>query len=305
MKHIIGNTYMSEGHITLGAYLIGGEVLLVDSGSDPTYLQKEIKDFSDIDIKYVFNTHGHADHCGGNHYLQHERRTTILAPRIEADFIEYPYLKDIYLFGFTPRKLLIKKSLYAEPSRVYRKISISEEKEGLPYQVKEMRFREHETFFSFIGLKGHSPNMMGIITPDNIAFLGDALIDEDALSHSRMMYTYNLGDHLYTLVMLEKLEAEGYVISHGGYKKEIGHLIATNRQHLLTTLEEIHDATKDRGSMNLDELHQSLYQSMDLDENQVTQALNRSIIRAHLHYLQEQGRITSFAEGGVEYVQAL
>ncbi|QRN84629.1 MBL fold metallo-hydrolase [Clostridia bacterium] len=305
MIHLYGNTYMSEGHLTLGAYLLGNEALLIDSGCDRNYLLNEIKDLELIDIKYIFNTHAHVDHCGGNHYLQHERRSTILAPRIEADFIEYPHLKDIYLYGFTSKNLLIRKSKYAEPSIVYKKITIDEGKDGIPYQLMKILFREYETYFSFLRLKGHSPNMMGIITPDNIAFLGDALLDKSTLAHNQLMYIYNLGDHLYTLYMLEKLEAKAYVISHGGCYNEIQMLITANREHLLNTLEQIHSATKDRGSMTLDQLHGQLFTSLGLNENQITQALNRSTIRAHLYYLQEQGRITSFAEDGVEYIQAL
>jgi glyoxylase-like metal-dependent hydrolase (beta-lactamase superfamily II) len=305
MKHITGNTYMSKGPITLGAYILGGEAMLVDSGYNQDYLLGELQDIIKTDIKYVFNTHSHSNHCGGNLYLQQMRRAAILAPRIEADIIEYPHLKNAYLYGFTPRKLLIKQSLYAEPCKVYKRISLDENKEGIPYQMVEVRFREHETYFSFIRLKGHSPNMMGIITPDNIAFLGDALYSHEELAERKMMYTYNLADHLYTLAMLEKLEADGFVISHGGYFDDIQDLIVANREHLIATLEEIYETTKDRGSLTLDQMHQLLYQSLDLEEDQIIQARNHSIIKAHLYYLQEQGRLVSFAEGGIEYVQTI
>ena len=119
------------------------------------------------------------------------------------------------------------------------------------------------------------------------------------------MYTYDLADHLYTLAMLEKLEAEGFVLSHGGYFDDIQDLIVYNREHLITNLEQIYDFTKDRGSLTLDQMHQLLYQNLELEEDQIIQARNHSIIKAHLYDLQEQGRLISFAEGGVEYVQTL
>ncbi|MCK5004687.1 MAG: MBL fold metallo-hydrolase [Candidatus Aminicenantes bacterium] len=55
------------------AYLIGCEntklAAVADPSPDPTLLMKEIEKY-ELDVIYIFNTHSHPDHTGGNDYLK-------------------------------------------------------------------------------------------------------------------------------------------------------------------------------------------------------------------------------------------
>ena len=63
------------------AYLIGCEETkmsaVADPSPDPTLLMKEIENYG-FDVVYVFNTHSHPDHTGGNAYLKNNTGAKIV-----------------------------------------------------------------------------------------------------------------------------------------------------------------------------------------------------------------------------------
>ena len=73
LNKISDNTYYFDNPSIIGLYLFeSGNVLLIDTGIDSDSIKKVIKIVKENNwkIKYVINTHSHADHCGGNYYLK-------------------------------------------------------------------------------------------------------------------------------------------------------------------------------------------------------------------------------------------
>ncbi len=307
MKKIKNNTYISEGHITLGAYRIGPEVLLIDSGKSASYLQEEWIDLNTMNIRYLFNTHGHADHCAGNRFLVDNHHPIILAPCIEADYIEYPNLKDVYLFGLTPRSILKDKSIYAAPAPVDQRVCLNDTSTDIDGSstTLSLSLDHKDCVFKIISLKGHSPNMMGIVTPDDIAFLGDVLLSERHLASAPLVYTYDIADHLNTLKQLRDFHANGFVLSHGGYTDDIHLLVASNINNILRASEIILDLITKYQPLTLDQLHAKLYHTMGLNEVLLTQQLHRRILMSHLLYLQEKNVLFIEATEGVVLLHTL
>lgn len=96
------------------------EVLLIDSGSDGS-AGKKIKqqlDSKGWTLRAILNTHSHADHIGGNRYLQSRTGCRIYAPGIERDFTEHPILEPSFLYGGNPPEELRHKFLMAQGSDV-------------------------------------------------------------------------------------------------------------------------------------------------------------------------------------------
>lgn len=60
--------------------------------------------------------HSHADHIGGNQYLQKRTGCRIYAPGIECSFTRHPILEPISLYGGYPPKDLKHKFLMAQES---------------------------------------------------------------------------------------------------------------------------------------------------------------------------------------------
>jgi glyoxylase-like metal-dependent hydrolase (beta-lactamase superfamily II) len=293
--NIKGNTYIYDNIVCQGGYQIDGHWLIIDSGGNESNAKKSIKAIEYTSIDYVFNTHSHADHCGGNDYFQNKQNAKIIAPALEANFITSPILEPIYLYGAYPPKELQNRFLMAKPSRVDIEVSA---------QSLDIELGGQELSFETISLKGHSPNMMGLISPDNIAFIGDALIDKNNIDKHPLIFTYNVHEHLDSIDKLKTLKCEGYVLAHGGYYDSIDQLVGINRQALIRVSNDIKEIVNTE-DITLEALHQTLASKYQLKENLSTYTLNHSVIKAHVQYLIDSAIIKVLIEDGMMILQAL
>lgn len=291
MERLKGNTYFlpTKGP-TIGGYLVGDQLMLIDTGLDDSSARKAIRDFDAPYVKYIFNTHSHADHCGGNAYLQRQFDSFTIAPEVEASFIVDPILEPTYLYGALPPEFMKNKFTMAKPSEVHRRV----EKEG-PFSLS---FEDGYHKFTLYDLKGHSPNMMGIATPDNILFLGDALISEEMIEKHPLIFTYDVEAHFKCLDKIGQLDYDGYVISHGGYYDHLDHVIAANRNILMITQKHLTERIQ-QGACTIEQLHGHLNAVYGLKENPAQHVLNQSVIKAHLTYLHKSGVISYIVSDGV------
>ena len=289
MKNIKGKTFFHESAVCIGGFKSGNELLVIDSGNDDSSAKKAVRGFDNINVRYLFNTHSHADHCGGNSFYSKRYNSAVIAPEGEAAFIQDPLLEPVYLYGSYPPSEMKNKFLFAKPSRV--DIIVGERKD------LKFRFAEEEYLFKFITLKGHSPDMHGIITPDNIAFLGDALLGAGILEKHGLMFSFDVKSHLESLESLKSLSADGFVLAHGGYSDDITNLIDLNIKSLQTVSGIIVEICSS-GSVTFDDLHNQLYERFNLRENLSLNILNRSIIKAHVQYLHDSSEVELYAASG-------
>ena len=289
MKKIKGNTFFHDSAVCIGGFKSGNELLVIDSGNDDSSAKKAVRDFDNINVRYLFNTHSHADHCGGNSFYSKRYNTEVIAPEGEASFIRSPILEPVYLYGSYPPSEMKNKFLFAKPSRV--DIIVGECKE------LKLRLSEEEYLFKFIPLKGHSPDMHGIITPDNIAFLGDALLGSGFLEKHGLIFSFDVKSHLESLESLKSLSAEGFVLAHGGYTDDITSLIDLNIKSLKSVSGIISEICSS-GSVSFDDIHNQLYEKFNLRENLSLNILNRSIIKAHIQYLHDSGDVEIYTASG-------
>jgi glyoxylase-like metal-dependent hydrolase (beta-lactamase superfamily II) len=294
MERILGNSYFLPSQVVIGGYKVGDDLLLIDTGNDDSSVRKAIRDFEGINVKAIFNTHSHADHCGGNSYIQRQFDVITIAPELEHSFIEQPILEPTYLYGAFPLKTLHNKFLLAKPSQV--KWIITTETE-----IKiDLNGESH--LFTLLPLKGHSPNMYGLITPDGIAYLGDALISEAMIEKHPLIFTYNVGEHLKSIERLRNLEANGYVIAHGGVYDHIDHLCDANMEVLVRTQNLILNRLEN-SSCTIDEIHGFLFDAYNLSENVPQHLLNRSVVKAHLQYLVDLEKVIVQSKKGQLYFE--
>ena len=60
-------------------------------------------------MKAIFNTHSHADHIGGNRYLQFQTGCSLYASGIECAFTRELLLEPAFLYGGNPPRDLRHK----------------------------------------------------------------------------------------------------------------------------------------------------------------------------------------------------
>jgi glyoxylase-like metal-dependent hydrolase (beta-lactamase superfamily II) len=114
------NAFYLPGAVNVGVIVTpDGGALVVDSGSDKDHGKRILKACraAGLEPRAIINTHSHADHYGGNAYLQAELGIPAYCPIFEEAILKYPILEPIYLYsGARPPKALQSKWLMAQAS---------------------------------------------------------------------------------------------------------------------------------------------------------------------------------------------
>ena len=173
-------TYYIKSPANIGLVrLEGQEVCLIDSGSDKDAGRKvrQILDGNGWTLKAIYNTHAHADHIGGNRYLQGQTGCRIYAPGIDCAFTRHPILEPSLLYGGYPPKDLRHKFLMAQDSGAEVLTA-----EALPEG------------FESIPLPGHFFDMVGFRTADDVVFLADCLSSREILEKYQVGFIYDVAE---------------------------------------------------------------------------------------------------------------
>ena len=267
-------TYYLKNPTNIGIYQIDeNNVYLIDSGNDKDAGRKILKIVTENgwQVKGIINTHSHADHIGGNKMIQERTNCVILTSPIEKCFTEFPILEPSFLYGSFPFKELQNKFFLAEPSQV---LPVAE---NLPEGLK------------YFSLKGHSGEMIGIKTSDDVYFLGDALINAETIQKYHLFYLYDVKEYLDTLDYLETLKGKLYIPSHGEATTDISSLITLNRTHIQAIAKKIYDFC--RVEATFEEILSYLFQEYKLIMNANQYILIGSTVKAYLSYLNMENKL--------------
>lgn len=259
-------TYYIKNPVNIGVYKINEEeVYLIDSGSDKDGGKKILKILNEnnLKVKGIINTHSHADHIGGNKVIQDRTNCKIYAYGSEKEFIKNPILEPTFLYGSFPFKDLENKFLEAKESTV--------SDEELPLD------------FTYFPLRGHSFDMIGLKTSDDVCFIGDALVSKETIDKYDLFFLYNVDEYLKTLNFLENLEAKVYIASHCEKATSIKELIEINRKKIEEILEVITNLCQEK--ITFEDLLEKIFEHYDLVMNINQYVLISSTIKAYLSYL--------------------
>jgi len=286
LKRIHKNTYYLDNPAVIGVYrLQSGGVVLVDTGLDDDGARKILRLMGEQgwSVKAVINTHAHADHCGGNQFIQKRTEARFYATAVEKSYIETPSTEPHYLFGAYPPKVLRGKFLQAKPSRIDEVL-----------ECEEVTI-QGETF-GIVDFKGHSPGMIGVRTPDEVVFIGDALIDKAIVDKYGTLYHYDLKGVFDSFEVLRELQGQKIVLSHGGPVEDVEAVIVSNRRALEGLNRFLVQALSEPRTKEA--LHQEMARAYHMKEAIANYFLNDSLLSSHLGYLVEKGDLEFFVEKG-------
>ncbi len=286
--NIKSNLGYIENSCNIGYIVIGEDVILIDSGLEDAVAKKILKllDGEGYKVKAVINTHSHADHCGGNYYMQNKLGALIYAPEFESAIIENPYLEPIYLSaGATPLKELTGKFLMAKPSKVNYIINKTDTKLNIDSVVLDV-----------VPLLGHAINHIGIGI-DNVLFCGDSILNEMLLTKHKIPFNVNIEEQIKTLNFLRESKYEVYIPSHCSAmnKEELIKAVDEN----LRTLEDINNIIVEnlKTYKSLEDIEYHLFKHYEITITNLTQySLLKTAIVAHVNYLFNQKRIIKIVE---------
>ncbi len=269
------NTYYIESPSKVGVYdLGGGRVCLIDSGNDTSAAKKilQILQEKGWTLDRILCTHSHADHIGGNHYLQEKTGCPIYAAGFDRAFIENPVLEPTLLFGGRAPEMLYNKYLMAKESTV-RPLTQAVLPEGL----------------TLLRLDGHAPCMSAIHTDDDIWFIADAIVDDTVFSKYPLPYVFNVQDYLHSVNSLRNLQARLFIPSHATPMEDISDLIRANVEKVEEICELILNLC--RMGTNFDSLLGKICNHYGMTLDLFQYALSGSTLRAYLSYLHDNGSL--------------
>ena len=252
------------------------QACLIDSGNDKSAGRKakKILDEQGWELKAIYNTHSHADHIGGNRYLQNQTGCKVYAHGIERALTEYPILEPSCLYGANPPQDLRHKFLMAQSCEV---LPMTEDclPEGL----------------AMIRLPGHAGDMVGFRTEDDIVFLADCLSSEAALEKYPITFLWDVAAYLETLERVCDMQARLFIPSHADPAEDIRGLAEYN----IRKVREVGDAILDlcREPAVFESVLQKLFEHYGLTMTFEQHALVGSTVRSYLTWLKDQERLAA------------
>lgn len=272
---VTDHCYYIESPSKVGIYKRNDtDVYLIDSGSDKNSAKKTLKICSEqgFIIKGIINTHAHADHIGGNAYIQEKTGCDIFCSTIDRPFIEHPIINPLHIYGgYIPQEMEHKFFLAKES--VTKDISSTD----FPSELKTY------------DISGHSLGMIAIVTPDNVAFVGDIVSSEEIIKKYGITYLLDIKKHLESLTFVENMSADKFIMSHVETVDDIKPLIKLNRDKLYEICDIILEMLKE--PLTFEVLLQKLFYHYELKMSIRQHSLVGSTVRSYLSYLKNEGRV--------------
>ena len=272
---VTDHCYYIESPSKVGIYKRNDtDVYLIDSGSDKNSAKKTLKICSEqgFIIKGIINTHAHADHIGGNAYIQEKTGCDIFCSTIDRPFIEHPIINPLHIYGgYIPQEMEHKFFLAKES--VTKDISSTD----FPSELKTY------------DISGHSLGMIAIVTPDNVAFVGDIVSSEEIIKKYGITYLLDIKKHLESLTFVENMSADKFIMSHVETVDDIKPLIKLNRDKLYEICDMILAMLKE--PLTFEVLLQKLFYHYELKMSIRQHSLVGSTVRSYLSYLKNEGKV--------------
>ncbi len=286
---IAGNTHIIQSPTNVGLVRTGeGEAVLIDSGNDKEAGRKirQVLDSQGLRLAAIFNTHSHADHIGGNRYLQGQTGCRIYAPGTECCFTRHPILEPTALYGGCP------------PPELRHKMLMAQESDASPLTPEAL-----PDGFEIVPLPGHSMDMVGFRTPDDVVFLGDCLASARTLDKYGVVFLHDVGAYMATLERVEGMDAVSFVPAHAEPTEDIVPLARLNIERTLEVADRIESICSD--AKGFDGILKEVFDAYSLRMDAIQHALVGGTVRSYLTWLKEKGRVDCHFEDNTMLWQSL
>lgn len=293
LNKIKGHTYYIETRLSYIPFymLTEKDIVLLDSGlyeSDAKLLEQIIEE-NGFNVKAIICTHAHIDHIGNNFWIQERYKAQVMMPVYES---------------FTCSSMYNLKAYSCHPvnhhtEKRYESMICKTDKMIMP--ADDCVYVDGARF-AIIKLYGHTFYHVGIMTPDGVFYVGDALMSCDVLKDTKIAYIADIKEDIKTKNRLRDIECDCYVIAHKNICQEIERTIDANIAYLedrLSLMLEVIDEP-----MTASEVYGRVCDRLDISRRVNQYLLAEMMIQPYIADLIDNSLISiELSEGMLKYVR--
>ena len=230
LRHVLGRTWVAEASTALlPIYRVtDADMILIDTGYaklDRAGLTALIED-SGFHLRGIICSHAHFDHSGNVRYLQQRCGAKAAAHIIEAGISVNP---DAYRANYVALTYGKSREIFLEECFVGDTISGPED-DFLDFCGVR---------FGILQLPGHSAGHIGVVTPDNVAYVGDCLIDQQQIDSAKLPTSMFIARDLQSKEFLRRTQYDAYILAHKSVVTDIAPLVDSNIGFIHRKAEEL------------------------------------------------------------------
>ena len=285
INKLVGKTSYYSAFSNVGIFDAGnGEVVLIDTCDHPRMIRglDRLLGAKNLRVKTIIDTHCHVDHIMGNKYFSDKYGCRILASKGESFFIEYSDLEpQFYYAGIDTDKS--RNPFFMAESTVPEIITAENVPEGL----------------EIISLPGHSFDMVGVRTSDDVIFLADAILSKKTWDEHKLPFFHNVNAALQTLEEIKNMKAKIFVPAHDLPTDNVYDLAEYNIIRMKERKELLYDICE---GLTFDEIFTELIKELSLKLVTAKYPTYAVMIRNFLQSLVEDKAIYAKLEEGTRFV---
>ena len=230
LRHVLGRTWVAEASTALlPIYRVTDtDIILIDTGYaklDRAGLTALIEDRG-FHLRGIICSHAHFDHSGNVRYLQQRCGAKAAAHIIEAGISVNP---DAYRANYVALTYGKSREIFLEECFVADTI-IGPEDDFLDFCGVR---------FGILQLPGHSAGHIGVVTPDNVAYVGDCLIDQQQIDSAKLPTSMFIARDLQSKEFLRRTQYDAYILAHKSVVTDIATLVDSNIAFIHRKAEEL------------------------------------------------------------------
>ena len=288
IKEIKGNTFCIYSRMTyIPFYKINNEeIIMLDSGWAEGQRDEidELLEKNSFKIVGILCSHAHVDHIGNNAYFKKKYNCIIAMPAYEALICSSTINLNLYYNNQTlPDVTEHFGHMVCETD-----IMIMDEQDSISIRGIE---------FKILHTPGHSPAHICITTPDDVSYLGDALISYEVMRGAKMPYAYILSEDIKSKLKLYDLKCSKYIVAHKGVYDDITKLITDNIDFYKKRASRIY--TLIDAPMTMEDILKAVISDFNININSLYRYnLIDRMLRSYVKYLNETGAIVLNIDNG-------
>ena len=281
IKKIKGDTFCIDTGMTyIPFYKINDEeIIMLDSGWAKGEREgiDELLERNNFKVVGIICSHAHIDHIGNNAYLKKKYNCIIAMSAYESLVCS----STVNLKAYYSSQTLLDVTEHFGHMICETDIMISSNRDKI--YMCGIKFK-------IIHTPGHSPEHICIITPDDVAYLGDALISYEVMEGAKMPYAYILREDLKSKEKLYDLKCSKYVVAHKGMYDDITELITDNINFYKNRAQRVYDVID--GTMTMEDILKAVIKNFNIHvSTRYKYTLIERMLRSYVEYLNEIGRI--------------